>query len=692
VTEDARTERVFRYPRPSWRVGLLCAVYVLGVFSAFCLPSMLRADAAFHGHMTAFFAVLVLLVMGALQSPVWRHRKTVLTDAGIRVGRRFAAWEDLKKIDVRGWPPFCVGVQPRRASLSWRDRFLWGGALGLPACEMVYRELIPAILEKRPDLELSKRVRRHLEDPSRCRPPTWPLIALALLDVVVLSWLVFAGPLHLMVLFAAGMGIFCLNLWVPAMLPWTGRDARDFFVRATFLCVLIAGVATSFTLFIPFEHYELQSLRVVALVLSSAALVVLLFMRSLEAPACRVALVVVLLVLPPTTYLSFRTQSWHSEDVTDRLADEDIFFTIWGRSGRYLSAWNAEVHDRVLDVTTGKSRPVPSQAEAVVVHLDGRLLVRRAGPAEDGRLLVYDFASGEEVDMHARGELRFIRGRPLSPDGRRLAWLEPGVDDNTLQLRVWNVETHEAEGPLTPLAGAGLTWRPREVFWRDDATIVVAGSATSKDDPCGDPGSFCMLRVRMGERPEVSALVVSSGRSRNWFAAPDGRYVLGLSKRQDGPRDWFDLYILEVASDRLTPLATPGSTPVFSSSGDAFFRATRIDGQMMLTRVEIASARETPLLKVPHGLDLAAVSGSGEFALFITEGLLMGGMAVVCHIPTGKQHRMYFSGLRSPTKPLPSMMWSGTAVFSPDDRRFFIPVIGAGGTRVLLYEIPPDWW
>ena len=506
MTGDAATERVFRYPRPPRRVRLLWAAYVLGIFSAFCLPGMLRIEEGLRGGMLFLLVVLVLLVMvQSFEFPVWWRRKIALTDAGMRVGRRFAAWEDLERIDVRGWPPLCVGVWPRRGSLSWRSRFLWGGALGLPACEMVYREVIPAILEKRPDLELSKRVRRHLEDPARCRPPTWPLIALALLDVVVLSWLIFAGPLHLMVLLIAGMGLFYLNLAVPSMLHVTMRDARDFSVHAAFQCVLIAGIVTCLSVFfVPFEHYEFQSLCVVAWVLSSTALVVLLFRRSLEAPAFRVALVVVLLVLPPTTYLSFRTQPWHAEDVTDRLADEDIFFTIWGGSGRYLSAWNAEVHNRVLDVTTGKSRPVPSQVEAVVVHLDGRLLVRRAGPAEDRRLLVYDFASGEEVDTHARGELRFIGGRPLSPDRRRLAWLERGEEDNALRLRVWNVETHQTEGASTPLTGAGVTWRPGEVFWTDEATIIVAGRVMSKDIPCNEPKPFCMLRL-LSPQPELVA-------------------------------------------------------------------------------------------------------------------------------------------------------------------------------------------
>jgi len=426
-------------------------------------------------------------------------------------------------------------------------------------------------------------------------------------------------------------------------------------------------------------------------VLALSALVVLLFRLRLRTPVARVMLAVLLLGTPATAYLWFRSPTWPAKDVTDQLTDEDIFFPIWGRSGRYLSAWRAETHDRVFDVTTGKARPVPPQVEADVVHLDDRVLIRRAGPAGERRLLVYDFASGEEVDTQARGGRYFVGGRPLSPNGRRLAWLEPGEQDNALALRVWNVETHEPEGPSTRLAGAGLTWRPDGVFWTDDATIVVAGRVTSRDDPCGGPEPFCMLRVRTGEQPEVSPLVVSAHRSRTWLVAPGGRYVLSMTEHEGGPRDWVDLAILEVASDRLTPLAAPGSWPVFAWSGDVFFRATLTGGRMTLTRVDLATAQETPLLRVRDAPDLAAVSGSGQFALFINDDLLGMRMALVCHVPTGKQHRIYFSGLRSPTKTLPSPMWYGTAVFSPDGSRFFIPTIGAGGTRVLLYEIPPDW-
>jgi hypothetical protein len=263
---------------------------------------------------------------------------------------------------------------------------------------------------------------------------------------------------------------------------------------------------------------------------------------------------------------------------------------------------------RVLEKTLGVSEPDLSR--------DWRRATRAAGEVLPGRDLT---ASGRTlVSGDKAGPLNL--GPALSPDGRRLVFLS-ARGGNGLDLFLADAETGRVERRLLK--------QSIDPHFESLQFIHSSGAwdATGR--------LFAIAAVRQG-RPVLSVLDVETGKIEREISLPSLVEVLNPTWSPDGGRIAFaaihggltDLYVYDLASDRLSPLTSDAFAdlhPAWSPDGrsiafvtDRF--TTHLDrlewGDYRLARLDLASGRIEPLPCFEDAKNINPQWGAGGRALY----------------------------------------------------------------------------
>ena len=682
-------ERAFRYPSQIHLLTVLSYVLTVAVVWVFCAPGVLGYEGKERIEpMILLFAFPVIYGLVRFL-PLWgRYREVRLDRRGITVGRHFAPWEDVLKIDRCTFPDPSIRLRlryekPRFLTLKGPLR-----ELRLPRSDFVYREVLPAILVRVPGVEVSERARRELDDPEGAgRPAIWfPFVALTV-NVAILVWVLSDMSLDLIRFLIGSAALYLVNSQAHGLWLKTIRDVREDFIRIAFVCVMLLTLGFSFNEFFVGNPGAFRAMAATALVISLLAFGVLLFADRLRKFA-QLCIVLVLLATPTATYLHAKARAWPTEDLCDHFDAENFIMPVWGRSGRYLSPYGAEDLDHVLHLPDMSTRRVPKHPGTnVIVWLDQRIFMRKAeGDNGAWGLFLYDFTTDRENTVPTADVFGVGRVRPVSTDGKLHAWVDCPTEEGRQRLRIWNMETRSDVRPPVALPAHDILWEKSGPFWIDRKTVVAYGSTREVDRATNDKSSLVVLRVSLDGGP--SKPFVSRHRFMYWHLTTDGRYAVAVNEEV---AERFVVGIVDLLDDKLRMLPGDGGYPLMTDDPPGCFRVTMVDGRNVLTRIDLPEGTEGPLQPVPRGLDLITVSRTGRFAIF-GSGKPMGRASfIVMHVPSGARHRVDLPGRILSTSEAMFQTKLRLSIFSPDERRFVMDVVSLGCRAVVLCTIPEDW-
>ena len=690
-TEEASEYR-FRFPRPPWRLPLLCYLVpgaLLGISIVLYVPREWLSISVWMG---IGYVVFVAIAASDLPVRLFMGREVVLTEDHIRQGRRLVPWEDVLSVQPGHWlvgrgSQIRLRLRERRVGFFdiadvFRYMRKW---LLLPGYELVYRDLLPALKRLRPEIPVSPVVERLAKDPGRAGSPRpWLVLGAFALNVWLMSFLLSSRPhgfiLHVFVpmasIWAATLGALSLPLV---------RNPREAFLRSAICCVVVVPAASWIHLLFAGGHLLLM--HMVAWTVIGASLlgaVVLLGTKRLSR-AGQFGIAFVLLLIPAAVYVHAESHRWPTHDITSVVPDGWMLMPRWGESGVHLSDLIVEDMDGVLHVPSLSMRPVPKhEGSSRVAWLDDRILVRKTTDADDvRRLWVYDFRTRRELLVPTAGQLCIGYVRAVSPEGRRLVWLDCDEQTKRTALRVWNLETGRDEYPPCPLP-ENVEWCSTAPAWVDSEWIAVAGKERRGEADQAGPCHVLRIRLDSGETDDFT----SEHSYDSWYPTSDFRYAFGVAEQSDG-RSAFDC--VDLRTDRATRLSSGGGPPLAVPSLGCAFRLVRYRGKNMLARLDLQTGEETPLFRVPAGMALAAVSDSGRLALLEPALQFGGGYYVVIHIPSARKHTIPMQQFSMFYVEYTLALSSMTSPFSPDETTLVLTTHSLVGSTTWLCTIPADW-
>ena len=683
-------ELCFEYPdtRKFRRLSLFCHTVLIALVGLLYYPHV--AERFGTGFLVGLLVCAVVFTMWTGFEPLlfWPgSRAIVLSADGIRAGRRFVRWDDVVRIDPGQLylRDAVIRLKLKREKIGFLDiRGCFKRRLGLrlPAYPFVYRDVIPAIRQIRPDLAVSPKLARALQDPERSTAPRrWSLLPVLCVGVGLMAWSVVPGHGGLLSRFVVGNLLILMAVFAAICVPMI-RGARDAFLRAALACPLFVGPVITFQFYTSAEHYALEAVVAAGVAMLLAAAVVVLATKRLSRIA-QVSIAIVMLAAPTAAYLRGRARVWPVRDISHFIPQDEAPF--WGRSDIWMAPWWSDDMDRILHLPTLPTRPIPvHEGSNVVLWLDERLLIRRTeGEGEATEAWAYDLQGAREWQLPVADTFKVSSQQPISPDGRLLAWLDfEGEDEEeTTTLRVWDLINQRDAAPPRRLPEAGYRWGAN---WLDARRIVVAGQLFSGDSDEGFRVALMRVSLDTGEiERSVSARLYSE-----WHPTLDFQHAFA----RDGT-DQVCFIDLETDEAVTLPVGGGGGLPYPVSSEDCAFRVVRRGRKATLMRFDFKTAAETPVCRVPRALDLHTVSRTARFAVLISddEMFLAEPLILLVHIPSGRQRYIYPGGMllslvggqsqapmHSPISPDERMIvWQSYAFF--------------GGQRTVLCYIPDDW-
>jgi hypothetical protein len=165
---SAITRMEFKYPDKPWFFALTCHLVMLGLFTSLLFDEIPRR---YYLGIISLYSFFISLVVSDWPARLAGASKSIILETdGLRVGKKFAAWDEIKEIKPAIWPIRQGGI---RIILKKQKEPFFKFAfkpepkfLQVPAYPFVYLELIPAILVIRPDLPVSPVVKRAMATPS----------------------------------------------------------------------------------------------------------------------------------------------------------------------------------------------------------------------------------------------------------------------------------------------------------------------------------------------------------------------------------------------------------------------------------------------------------------------------------------------------------------------------------------------
>ncbi len=690
---DHVSERRFSYPTRPWGLPLFCDLLFVGLFLALYCGTA-------PGHSPWYAAAAYLFCVGILRwvGPVlpW-NIGLLLSKNGITVNRCFTRWEDIVRIDPG---PLIFRYALVRLRVKRRKKKFWiiewplgRPFLKLPPYPIVFKEVIPAIQVMRPEIEVSPGIERMLRYPDNAggakaclAVPSLVLLGGAL---TVPFWTFpqsasyYAPILPIVPLLVMMLGIVS----VPA--PTT---ARDRFVQFSLYCPLLVGWGLQLDFFSTAERYAVET--VIGTAVAACAISVALFLTTnrLSRPR-QFAIAALLAGTAFGIYHHRKAGTWPAVDVPPALCEDPLPTLVWGRDGTYLASLWAEKNTCLLHLPDMTRVPLPrTQGHATVVWLNEGMLIRQVRPEQGPmRLLAYRFSTGRETQIPTADEFGVSFLRPVSPDGRLLAWVdkedkgdEEAHEERAQTLNIWNLETmSRGYDPRTlperaPWSHGGASWvGERElVVWAQERTACT-------EDP--KPHPLRLLRIDLAnERTERFS---STHAFLYWRPTLDFRFAFGDNGRnQEAP--W--IHVVNLETHEVTKLPGEGF-PLAPPFSERAFRVTAHNGRRTLMELHLPSGKERPLHEVPEGMGLAGVSPDGQLALLHADGSLFLSFLMM-HIPSGAQHRLYGKvGMSSGLDPESITAIPATTPFAPDGKRFALATLPLFGPRTRVYTVPPDW-
>lgn len=688
VDESGR-EQVFVLDRPRSFFADLCAFLPVVVFVLLFLPHC-------RGPISRWIAIglgAAMAITGAFT--VFERRRTIrLTEKGISYGRRSLQWEDIKS--VRKW--FLRFTPVVLESESW-----WYPPLRLPPHPLVYRQVLPELLRRRPDLDVSSRVRRAIESPEGAIGiPRWAAL-------LMLASAVTIGLIPLFLRFHSH------NVWLSAYAAYTflsmgtqfatlsAHSKAELFARETAsLHMGLVGLSPGVLLVadVPMHSVDALMAMVCVLLLASAAIVGL----RLSLGMLQKLLILVLMACIPAGIHAYgasraltRTNITHVVGTEMRGPDR-----IWAKHDNLAVGWLADGEEGqrhlVVSFSPLKATPLPlHQGSQITAGLNSRAVVRRITSDGNSSLYLYRFAEGNEVRLSSGGRVVPMTGQCISPDGRTVCWLEWDANDALPLVRTADLDRAEARTlsvnwPEDP----NVRWQGCR--WAGSQTLIVQG--LQGDDPNDRAGYQALHLLRVALRDGQSEHVTTSRRFRQWRLSPDA--ILAFAEGFEG-RDQDAVHLVELRTERTKRLGR-GLLPVWQADGQCAFWLTDPDGKgTALCRIDPRRGTQQVLLRMPAGMGLAWLSPRGRFALLERTDRATGSVWLV-NVATAERRRVRMSLLSAIFFDvcLPGDVgWKwfpALSIWSRDERFFILQMLDlptstetASQFRTYLYHVPQSW-
>lgn len=682
--------RRFTYPKKVWRFGMLCGLLFVALLGVSYGPHVTGWPLVMCvvGACVLALAVVVCL-LGNLSAWLGRRRGCVLTDKGIAVewgwtGRRSFKWEQIRRI-VRSGDSVIIRISR------------WSGP-ALLAYPFVFRNIIPEILRRRPNLKVGKDIQRCLADPGRPTRLKRRGVILGLTCNTVLALLALWPEIVGLdsidgILIAYVFILASFSVALHAAFTASAAGAKAGFLPAALLCPMIVGLALILHIFSGAPQSSLHMM-----VAAGATITILGFLVVLTPAALtrwRQAIILCLLVaVPAGVFACGKATAWPRQDISHLFPDDAYYFG-WHRSGRHPAPLYANDLQHVVEFPSLAVRPIPQYpgGRSIIYWYGDAYLVRAvespnvADPEQSDhnvrKLLIYDFSEGRETQIPTVG--RFVCAQ-VSPNGRYIAWLNeippPDPEDPQTpaesQLCLYDLQNKECLiQPLVLPDYAQVCWQ--RVGWQDDTNVIVRGEQRFPRESQETKTALHLFRLELPTmQTERSA---STLKFDYWSPSPDFRRAFGDNR--GGALSYVDLHTGEV-----TELA-PGYTPTWQPDSRYAYRIRDHKGKAWLARFDAEEATETLLWEAPRETDLRSISPRGRWALFEHHKLLCLRTWIVADIATGKRHTIETPGGLSY-----GPLWTPfLSPWSPDERTLILHSHPLHGpiTWVTLHTIPADW-
>jgi len=606
---------------------------------------------------------------------------------GISIGRRFVRWEQITRIR-KSWVPFlpvALDVRGPQKPMWRRIVGVLSPILRLPPYRIVFREILPVLLHRRPDLPVPDALRKAMRAAENDRPiPRWVAASLLCAGCAVGMMALVrrdAGPMCLLAVAAASV--------LPILIASVMLNLQDMperpLAQHTLWSACWASWSTVPSLFLIVPLYTFDVLAGIAGALCLAVGVVLAFRLKLDWRR-KAAIVAIVIAAGPIAYGLSTRGTVPGENISQVIGPQAFGPFLWSADARLITGAFSENTQRLADLSQGSSRALPPHAGSHTTRwLDGSFVVRTVSRGKDGGLYVYRLADNREVRLSAAEHIRAVTGRCMRPGGRILCWMEPVGEGGKPRLRACDAATEDVQTlSIAWPGGEKIEWE--SCGWADAETVVLWGLGPTakgrKSPPCG----LHVLRVSY-----PSLLVehhATEGLFEEWRVSPDGRHAFagGDGERKPAGAWWVDL-----STGRWTRLGD-GDLPAWRGDGRSAFRAAG----GWLRRFDVAAGAETALVEIPADVELVALSPCARFALLQTKKMCAAPL-ILLNVATGRRRRVGITTLLAVLPGGRRGVFPRASFWSPDSRRFitqgvtFESAKGVAPVKTYLHSVPRDW-
>lgn len=674
------------------------------MFSAFSVVCVLLAFAAFvflyGASLTGLWmanATIVGAVVGGFLGCLLRRKRITLNPAGIKVGRRFARWEDIAEV-------YKGRLKPSRVIIIYMERHKYGERsrrLALLPYPAVLREVIPAVKRHCPNAPISARAERAAANPDAALSvPRWSAFAyvaaaLAIISLPLLArhagiWWVFWIPFLPFML--ASSAVYAFGVPVTA-------EQKFLATVAYLLLFLLAAIRTHLYTAVPF--YALDALAALLAVLCVSAAVVA--GARLRLGHRQKLAIVAFAILVPSLFFAVGQRDMLAKRAVPGLSSSRQFASSYFWSGRGNLAVTSFVLDQhselqnvidVINTETLKLLKLPvHEGSLSVLGFDGASLVRHVYQEgkKGGHLYLYRLADSSEKILATAGRIRLLTGKCISPNGRYICWLELADGDSgkgvlkVYDINSENVDLLKVDWPK----GKEIDWQG--CGWQGDDAIVVLGYSPPEKDWREVSQALHLLKVNR-EQKSTEHTVISKPFFK-WRVSPDFRHAFALDDEQENdPR----VHYVNLMTGNVVPMGGK-NLPVWQRDSRAAFRTRQSGtGRAWFCRFdpERLSERRMSQADLPDGAEVEALSPRGHFAILRLRDMGINPV-VLFEVSTGRQRRLAVSVLS-----LFNFGWDNweynfpwEGVFSEDEKMFVIQSGGAlsGEAKVHLVSVPNEW-
>ncbi len=614
-------------------------------------------------------------------------REIRLSDQGVRICKRLVAWDEIALVECR-----LAGVQVRTSD---------GKKHGLLNHPNVYREVLPELLRRRPDLDVSKRLLRRLDDPDRpARIARWVALPWATVGLLVAMEPLLVHTLPIMSF--ATLALVMLPFLLLATLlgvgpPVTQRQA--FIWEVGVFCGLAASLPRLYT----FANWSAVaaldavaiSFGVLCLAAAAVAAGATVMRGKMLSVLGRVVLAVVFLI-PPANFAAQSHRHFRKDDLTPLLPGTPSPAAVWSPDGRYCIDFLADGQTSshtLLDVMRFRSHPLPRHEGAAAWGLSNRVLIRRTH--DRTKLLAYRVPDGPEVELVTRPDFPYITSQPISPGGL-VCWTQESPPDGRIALRLWNTGTDAQTSLSAPLPAPEAEWIGWR--WQDAETLALLALSPKAKGQAQPPQTLHVVRFRpwpfADRQPEVWS---SPERLTGWNVSPDGEHAFALKAVPAGlegsaPAGGSVVYV-NLRDGRTVELG--GSTvPVWSPDsrwGLRVARPTQVQPGLRVCRFDVASGVESahPL---PTGWSVASLSPLGRYAILKHDDRIY--PLMLFNVIDGRRHCLPVNFISTITLTDDWPRGHGLySMWSPTEKQFLLPEVVISSPpqfKLWLVDVPGE--